>query len=127
MRFILVAVLLLPLTSLAQENLSIGIFSYRPKPVLESRWQPLVHYLEQHIPDTSFQLRILDIDELETSIRRNELDFIFTNPRHYILLRQQFPLSGALATLIEKQDNTNTSMLGGVFITRSERTDINQL
>ena len=127
MRFILIVMLLLPFTSLAQQNLTIAIFSYRPKPVLESRWQPLTHYLEQHIPGTSFQLQVLDINELESSIRRNELDFVFTNPRHYILLRQQFPLSGALATLIEKQNNSKASLFGGVFITRPERTDINQL
>jgi len=126
-RLIILSILLFPLTSLAQQSLTIGIFAYRPKAVLEARWQPIVHYLEQRLTDTDVKLRILNVDELEASIRRNELDFIFTNPRHFITLRLQFPLSGAIATLIAKQHNTQTSQLGGVFITRPERTDINQL
>ena len=126
-RLIFIVILLLPLTAQAKQTLTIGIFSYRPKPVLEARWQPLTHYLEQHLIDTQVKIRVLDIDELELSIRRNELDFVFTNPRHFIILRQQFPLSGALATLVAKQSNTQASMLGGVFITRHDRADINEI
>lgn len=127
LRFIFIVMLLHPLSSVAQQTLKIGILAYRPQLVLESRWQPLAHYLEQHLTDTKIQLQISGVDELETSIRRNELDFVFTNPRHYIVLRQQFPLSGALATLIAKQNDISASMLGGVFITLPDRSDINQL
>lgn len=126
-RLATVFLLLVSFNCFAEKSLTIGIFSYRPKAVLKSRWQPLTQYLEQYLDNTKIHLKVLDIEELDTSIRRNELDFVLTNPRHYIFLRQRFPLSVALATLIAKQNNTQASMLGGVFITRSDRTDINQL
>jgi len=126
-RLVCILILFFPLTSTAEQVLNIGIFSYRPKNILEMRWQPLTAYLEQHLNNTKINIHILNANELEESISHNKLDFVFTNPTHYIALRQKFPFSGALATLVSKQNNTKTSVLGGVIFTLPERTGINKL
>lgn len=106
-------------------QLTIGQFAYRPKLTLEAMWAPLVRRLDDSLPDhVSLRLRILSQDEMKEALHRNELHYVFTNPVHYVELRETNRLSGALATLIAKEGNTAVSALGGVVVRRPDRTDI---
>jgi PAS domain S-box-containing protein len=113
--------------ALGNHELTLGMFAYRPKPVLEARWQPLVDYLNQALPGHTLRLRVLDQEEIQAALRRKELDFVFTNPTHYILLREHNALSGALATLVNLEGNTPAASLGGVIIRAAGRDDLKRL
>ncbi len=126
-RLILLVLIGFCLPVFAEQTFNIGIYSERPKVIMEKRWLPLKSFLESKIAKTRFNLVFLSSIELEKQIRNNELDFVFTNPRHYIILRQQLPLSGAIATLITKHNDIQAQLLGGVIFTRSDRSDINQI
>jgi signal transduction histidine kinase/ABC-type amino acid transport substrate-binding protein len=108
----------LPVTA---ETLTLGLFAYRPKAVLEVRYQPLAEYLSRELGGVEVRLRVLDQDEIEQALARNELDLVFTNPSHYVLIRTQFNLTGALATLISQESGVATSQLGGLIITRDDK------
>ncbi|NOQ64942.1 MAG: PhnD/SsuA/transferrin family substrate-binding protein, partial [Methyloprofundus sp.] len=85
----------------AAQPLNLGVFAYRPKPVMLARYQPLVDYLNQQLACCEVKLHILTLAEMEVAVAANQLDLIFTNPRHYILLRHQNKLTGAIATLVK--------------------------
>lgn len=111
----------------AQDTLVLGVFAYRPKEVLEPRYQPLADYLSAELGDVKIELRILNQDQIEHALEQNQLDLVFTNPSHYIVVRTRFSLTGALATLISLESGQATSQLGGVIIARSDATDLQSL
>ena len=121
----LLYILVLPVQ--AAQQLVLGVLAYRPKPVMEQAWRPLAESLAAALPDASLTLRILDSYELKRALQHDELDIVFTNPTHFISLRSENALSGALATVITLHQEVPTSSLGGVIIVRSERTDLDTL
>jgi PAS domain S-box-containing protein len=102
----------------------IGVFAYRDKAETQVRWQPLADYLSRTVGSVPFELHALDPHEIEAALRQNALDFVFTNPSHYIELKYKNALSGALATLVERQDGLPAAQFGGVVIARRERLDL---
>lgn len=128
MRFaVLLSLLLSPALSQAADIFHVGIFAYRPAPVMETKWQYLEHYLEQQIPDSDFVFEVLDLSELEAGVRQNRFDFVLTNPMHFIQMRNKYPLSGALGTLVRLVDDQAVSALGGVIFTRADNQHIRRL
>ncbi|MGE4368774.1 MAG: PAS domain-containing protein [Burkholderiaceae bacterium] len=124
----LLLAVLFPAAAQPTIELAIGQFAYRPKAILQGMWSPLVQHLQDRLPEhVRLTLRVLSQPEMEAALLRNELDYVFTNPVHYVQLRESNQLSGALATLISKEDNIAVSSLGGVVIRRRDRTDIQQL
>ena len=124
--FFTLTTLLGPLPTHAREpnTLTIGMFAYRPVSVLEPAWRPLAWYLQERVPGTYVNIRLLNQDEMTLALQRDELDLVFTNPAHYITLRTQNALSGAIATQVSLEDGQAVSQLGGVVIRRKARTDI---
>ncbi|BCA78549.1 hypothetical protein AOP6_0336 [Desulfuromonas sp. AOP6] len=111
-------------TVLAADTLTLGVFAYRPKPILQDAYQPLADYLSGQLKGAKVELRVLEMAEIEPALAAGELDLLFTNPSHYTVLRHRNPLTGALATLISIADGKPTCSLGGVIIARQERTDL---
>ncbi|MEO5365180.1 MAG: PhnD/SsuA/transferrin family substrate-binding protein [Magnetococcus sp. WYHC-3] len=111
----------------AGEPLILGVFAYRPPAILQAQYQPLADYLSDQLGDTRVILRVLDIGEIETELAHDRLDLLFTNPSHYIRLRTENHLSGALATLISLENGISSAHLGGVIIARDENHSIRQL
>lgn len=112
----------------AAETLTLGVFAYRPKPIMEAQYQPLVDYLNTNLGDTRIQLQALELDEIEERLANDELDLVITNPGHYVLLHHRYKFTGAFATVVKNSlDGQVTQYLGGVVITRRDRNDINQL
>ncbi len=108
-------------------TLVLGLFAYRPKEILELKYQPLADYLSRELGDTKVELRVLNQEQLEQALRDNQLDLLFTNPSHYVVVRTQFNLTGALATLVSLESGQATSQLGGVIITRIDTVDVQSL
>jgi len=109
------------------ETLAVGILSFRPEAETQAHWQPLMDYLSLAVPGKHFELRTLSYPELNVAIARKEVDFVFTNPAHYIELRHRVNLSGALATAIETEDGHPLSEFGGTIFSLRERSDIDSL
>ena len=104
----------------AADTLTLGIFSYRPKATTRARWQPLANHLERALPGYKLEMQVLTLSEIEEGVRRNRLDFVFTNPVHYVRLRHENSLSGAIATLVQATPAGPVSALGGVIVRRAD-------
>ena len=111
----------------AQDVLTLGVFAYRPKDILEKRYQPLADYLTAQLGQTRVELRVLNQDEIEQALKLKQLDLVFTNPSHYTQLRLQNSFTGALATLVSIESGHPTNFLGGVIVTRPDVQGIHTL
>lgn len=119
--FLLLIISLLPsflfASTSAHQLLNLGVFSYRDANSMKSHYQPLEDYLNRTLDERfSVQLHALTQQEMEQALRNNQLDFILTNPSHYLVLRSQIPMTGVLATLVRRHDEEFTSALGGVIV-----------
>jgi diguanylate cyclase (GGDEF)-like protein/hemerythrin-like metal-binding protein/PAS domain S-box-containing protein len=105
----------------------IGILAFRPAADVQQRWHPLVDYLNEQIDDHRFEIRAMGYADLEAAIARRQVDFVLTNPGHYLLMTYRNGLSSPLATLVPMEDGRRLSKFGGVVFTRADRTDIRSI
>lgn len=99
----------------ASESLTLGVLSYRPKPQTLERWQPLVDYLNEELESARLELVPYFMDEMQEAVAQGEVDFIFTQPSHYVLLTYRNELSSPLAMLVNNEAGTPVSSFGGVI------------
>jgi PAS domain S-box-containing protein len=105
----------LPLT-VAAEPLRFGVFAFIGIEETRQLYQPLADHLNRQLPQ-GVELQIYTLNEMLEQIRRGEIDIVTTNPTHFLYLRQQFKMTGALATLVGlSSEGKEVSQLGGVII-----------
>jgi len=109
------------------QTVTIGILAFRPKPETKKQWSPLAKALKRAIPQHEFVIETYNYPELENAVLGKRVDFVLTNPAHFVLLSRQLGVSAPLATLIVQDDGMPLSSFGGVIFTRAERTDLNSL
>jgi len=109
------------------EPVRIGVLSFRPKPQTLLQWQPLADALKQAIPERDFVIMALNHHELELAVTNRQLDFVLTNPGHYVLLKKRNGLTSPLATLVVNEKGQGATTFGGVIFCRAEQATINTL
>ena len=121
------AILLLSCTlTAAQPPLTLGVFAHRPVPLVEQQFAPLADYLADAL-ERDVHLLALQLDDMELALAQNRFDLLLTNPAHFVLVRNQSMLASILATVVNIENDRETTSLGGVIITLAERDDINTL
>lgn len=111
----------------AEQRLTLGILAFQPKPQMAETARMLEIYLSDALPDQDIETDLLDEPEMETALAAGRLDFVLTNPSHYIFLRHKSRLTGAIATLETQAGSKALHHLGGAILVRNDRTDIAQL
>lgn len=112
----------------AQEPpLTVGVLSFRPKPLAELQWRPLTDYLNKAVESVRFSLRVYDYDELQEAVRQQAVDVVITQPAEYVRMVHQNGLSSPLATLINLEQGKPVRAFGGVMLALSSRSDLNTL
>lgn len=123
--------MLLSMPCFAENTLYIGVLAYRPKAQVETHWQALIPYLDQHFKTyfhaERFQLKVYDYQELESAIQRREIDFIVTNPASYVVLEHRLGLTQPLAGLVAEYQGIPMRGFGGAMLTKADRKDLNTL
>ena len=110
----------------AEPHIKIGVLAFDSKFDTASRWAPTAHYLQATVGQHRFDIVPLNYEELNAAVEAGDVDFVLTNPEHYVVLRNTFGLSPmvTLNTLINKQP---ASTFGSVIFTRADSRDIRQL
>jgi PAS domain S-box-containing protein len=111
----------------AKKAAAFAILAIRPKVETIKRWQPLIDYLNQANPGRPLELVVLNYAELESAIRDKMVDFVLTQPGHYVTLTQRERLLSPLASLVETKDGKPLASIAGVILTRSDQKDISNL
>ncbi|MDO9227739.1 MAG: PhnD/SsuA/transferrin family substrate-binding protein [Pseudomonadota bacterium] len=125
-RCLLILFLLTPLAVVAeptQQQVRLGVLSFRSLEHTAAQWQPLAEYLSRRIPGYRFQVVPLFYPDLDQAVARQELDLVLTNPEHYVLLRSRHGLA-AQATLMSMAGDFPASQFGGVILARADRPDL---
>jgi len=112
-----------PISAWAIETVKVGILSFRGLDRTQQQWQPLADYLSLIIPGYHFEIVPLYYPDLDKAASTGHLAFIFTNPEHYVILRQRQGLS-AMATLMPMAEGHPVNQFGGVIVAKAERSDL---
>ena len=110
----------------AAQPVQIGVLSFRPTDQTLRQWTPLTEYLSRSIPGHEFRVVPMNYPDLDQAVKEGRLDFVFTNPEHFVLLRNQVSLAPILTVMRQINGHPVTSF-GGVIVTRADRSDINRL
>jgi PAS domain S-box-containing protein len=109
------------------EPVRIGVLAFRPNTKTQAHWQPLVAALKQAMPDRDFVVEPLTDTELNLAVAGHQLDFVLTNPGHYVLMAKLSGLSAPLATLAVNENGQSLAVYGGVIFCRADQAAINTL
>lgn len=107
-------------TTAAAAPVRVAVLANRPAADVLARWQPLIHYLNGQVPGYRFHCEVLGYAELETAIQQRTVDFVLTNPSHYMLMTYRNGLSSPLATLIPVEHGRVLARFGGVIFSRAD-------
>lgn len=110
----------------AQQDVTLGIFAYRPEPIIQERYAQLADYLSSE-SGLTVGLQVLNQDDMNRALAANQIDFFLTNPSHFLVIRSDRSLTGVLATVQRKWQGQSTGSIGGVILARAARDDIDEL
>jgi diguanylate cyclase (GGDEF)-like protein/PAS domain S-box-containing protein len=122
MRYFLVFTVLFSVGVSAKEVIRFGVFAYAGVERTRAQYQPLVDYLNTQL-EKEVVLDVLTQEELDRKIAERQVDIVTTNPTHFLVVRQQYPMSGAIATLVSvSKEGKPATKLAGVIVVRPEST-----
>ncbi len=110
----------------AATDIRIGVLAIRGPEATVTAWTPTLQALAEALPDHHLVLVPLDLDTMRRAVANGELDFIITNPGHYVELEAAHAVT-RLATLETTDHGTPRAALGSVIFARADRTDIETL
>lgn len=100
----------------AENTLRFGVFAYLGYEETRAQYEPIAEYLNQVLA-RQVELVVYTQNELNQQIAAQAVDIATTNPTHFLVIRQQHQLSGALATLMRiSEDQRPVQQLGGVIV-----------
>lgn len=88
----------------------IGVLAFRGAQTANRQWDPLAGYLSRTIGGWDFRIVPVTLVSASEKIRNNQLEFLITNPGHYISLSEKFGLS-VLATRERRSDPGSAGLL----------------
>lgn len=122
---VLAVLLSWPLTTLAHvageggHEVIIGVLTSRSAEQTRSDWQPTADYLSRQWPGYRFQVEALDAPNLTRAVAEGRLDFVLTNPSHYVALEASHRVR-RIATLVNTVGGHAMHQFGGVILVRAE-------
>ncbi len=98
------------------DGVSIGILAVRPQAQVQAQWTPLAEYLQGRL-GMPVAVRAMGHDDLELALARREVDFVLTNPAHYVRMAHRYHLTAPLSSLLPQEQGRPLSVFGGVIFT----------
>ena len=109
-----------------RSQIQVGVLAFRSVEQTQQRWQPLIDYLNQTLPEHEWQLNVFFYEDFNHAMHQQSLDYVLTNPQHYARLNHQTPLK-PLLTLMPLAQGIPVTEFGGVIFTRSDASTIKTL
>ena len=99
---------------LAEPAVRIGVLSFQSKADTLAQWQPTARALAHWVPASQFEVVPLTYEELDAAVDTAQLDFVLTNPEHYVVLRNQHMLR-PMATINQRVGDRVVDHFGSVI------------
>ena len=104
---------------LAAQVSRIGVLSLQSKNQTLAQWQPTAQALAQQLPHRDFEFVPMSYEELDAAVASASIDFVFTNPEQYVVLRNQHSLR-PMATLNLLFNGQGEEQFGSVIFSRAD-------
>ena len=88
--------------ALAAEDVKIGVLAFRGADKGDEDWAQTIRYLGRALPQYHYFVVTGDLAKLTAEVGAGQLDFIITNPGHYVELETAF--GAARIATVEHQD-----------------------
>jgi len=104
----------------------IGVLAWLGSDAARTQWQPLAESLQGRLPGYRISLAPLDMKGLEEAVAGGQLDFVITNPGHYVALEARHGITRiATQTLDPGEDSEHA--VGSAVIVPAHRRDLQSL
>lgn len=126
---VLLLLLLCPLLVPAVETsrqVRIGVLAWQGLEEAEVRWSTLMNQLADQLPGRALVLRHFDLAGVAAALKAGELDFVVTNPGHYVFLEAESGIS-RIATLVADNASDPAHVVGSAVVVLADRQDIQAL
>ena len=110
----------------ARENVRIGVLAWQGLEEAEVHWASLAHQLEEHLPGKHIELTHTDLAGMAAALRARQLDFVVTNPGHYVMLESETGIS-RIATQVGAGFDDPAHVVGSALVVKGGRQDIRTL
>lgn len=124
---ILLFLILNALTPVIAKKLVIGVLAIEPSITQELEVQALEKQITDMKGDYKISIVSLNYAELNKAVKNSEIDFILTDPVHYIQLSHSSGVSSPLVTRITQYNSQSIYGFGGVIVINRNRSDITSL
>jgi diguanylate cyclase (GGDEF)-like protein/PAS domain S-box-containing protein len=104
---------------LAAQSVRIGVLAYQTPSDTLAQWAPTAQWLSQKLPQYRFEMLPMSYEALDVAVDAGGIDFVFTNPEHYIVLRNRHQLR-PMVTLNMLVNDRVVEQFGSVIFTRAD-------
>lgn len=106
-------------------DVRIGVLAWLGTEEDETQWAPFLEALRARLPSRTVVVRHFDLDNMSRALAARELDFVITNPGHYVMLEEAGITRIATQTAGSRRDPAQ--VVGSAVIVRTERQDLHAL
>ncbi|MBT9519677.1 MAG: PhnD/SsuA/transferrin family substrate-binding protein [Dechloromonas sp.] len=110
----------------AGEDVRIGVLAWQGLEEAEVHWSSLAHGLEEKLPGKRIVLKHFNLEGMATALSAGALDFVVTNPGHYVTLEAKNGIS-RIATQVAEASNDPGHVVGSAVIVLDQRQDLQSL
>lgn len=115
--------LLLASIGAAANEVRIGVLAWLGAEDAEVEWAPLLDNLGRSLPQHRLSLHYFNLDGLGDALGRGDLEFVVTNPGHYVALEASHGIS-RIATQIAASGQDPAHVVGSAVVVLDERRDL---
>lgn len=107
-------------------DVRVGILAYRGSERAEQEWLATLSHLNASLPEYQFVAIPLDIPNLSSAVARHEVDFVITNPGHYVEMESRHHIT-RIATVESRPGPSPSAAIGSAVLVRADRADLTGL
>jgi len=108
------------------DQVKIGVLAIRGHALCMQKWSPTAEYLTSKIPGKTFVIKLLDYDQIYSSVEKGEVDFILANSSFYVELEHWYG-ANRIATFKNRCLDSFCTKFCGVIFWKADRRDMRQI
>ena len=107
-------------------EIRLGILAWQGESASAVQWAPFVNALQNKLPGQIIEPHYYDLQGMAQAIQSGDVDFVITNPGHYVALEYDLGIS-RIATQVPERTRDATHTVGSAVIVRADRQDLASL
>ena len=108
------------------ERVRIGVLAWQGLEEAEIHWASLAQRLGEKLPGKQIVLQHYDLDDMAAALNAGQLDFVVTNPGHYVVLEAKSGIT-RIATQVADASNDPGHVVGSAAVVLDSRKDLQSL